>query len=476
MSTRSDPWRAGLEVALLAVIVLALQLMPEPQALVAAMRQAESYRAAQAYGAAAEAYRMAAGLDAGSPRPWQRLGEVFLQQHRFAQAGEAFDLARQNHGGAAALLGLGEARAGDGDWFAAIGAWLQAVALAPEDPRLQVALGRGMIAQGQMETAEQYVRHALELAPPPDVAAQAHALLGRLLAGDVTASKRGQATGHLSQAGDADMLAVLQAVDAEPEPDRQALLLGIAFLQRDELVLARRQLERAVALAPAGRSAEAHAYLGHILDRLGETVMARQALEEALALDPSLVLPYYFLGLHERQIGDTRKAQATLWQGLLLDPQNAALRLQMAETMLDLRDYEGAAEWYQGAVDVAPQDQQVEFYLALIHFHLDHLYRVSEKGLPAAEAAAALAPDDARVQDLLGWAYHLDDRHGEAEQALLRALEIDPELVSAHFHLGSLYARLGRHDLARRHLQRAADLDIGGYYRERAEAVLKDLK
>ncbi len=96
--------------------------------------------------------------------------------------------------------------------------------------------------------------------------------------------------------------------------------------------------------------------------------------------------------------------------------------------------------------------------------------------MPAAEAAVALAPGDARAQDLLGWAYHLAGRHAEAEQALVKALALAPDLVSARYHLGSLYASTGRPDPARQHLQRAADLDTGGYYRERAEALLRDLR
>jgi len=302
------------------------------------------------------------------------------------------------------------------------------------------------------------------------MAASAHGLLGRLLAGDDPA----EAANHLRQAGDSDMLAVLQAVGAEPEPAGQAVLLGIAFLQRDELTLARRQLERAVALAPA--NAQAHAYLGHVLDRQGDAEAAQDALQQALALDPDLVVAYYFLGIHHRQLGDVEEAQAVVWQGLVLDPENAALRVQMAEAYLDLGNYEGAEEWYRGAVEVVPEDQQLDFQLILAHFYLDHLYHVVEGGVPAAEAAVALAPGDARAQDLLGWAYHLAGHHGEAEQALVQALELAPDLVSAHYHLGSLYASTGRPEPARRHLERATDLDTGGYYRERAEAVLRDLR
>ena len=93
------------------------------------------------------------------------------------------------------------------------------------------------------------------------------------------------------------------------------------------------------------------------------------------------------------------------------------------------------------------------------------------------EEAVALAPSDARAHDLVGWAYQLAGRPADAETALRRALALDPALVSAHFHLGSLYVRSHAADpamqaLARLHLQRAADLDTLGYYRARAEMLL----
>jgi tetratricopeptide (TPR) repeat protein len=126
-----------------------------------------------------------------------------------------------------------------------------------------------------------------------------------------------------------------------------------------------------------------------------------------------------------------------------------------------------------GAADSAPED--VDFQFMLVHFYLDHLYRVQEGGLPAAEALVTMIPGDARAYDLLGWAYHLSGQQDQGLLALDEALDRDPDLVSAHYHLGSLYATLGQRELARHHLQRAVDLDTDGYYRTRAEMVLQDL-
>jgi tetratricopeptide (TPR) repeat protein len=192
-----------------------------------------------------------------------------------------------------------------------------------------------------------------------------------------------------------------------------------------------------------------------------------------MELDPDSTLVHYFLGTHHRLVGNSEDAQAALWQALLNDPDNAALRAEMGGALADQGDYLAAEEWYLGAVSSAPEE--VDFHFMLVHFYLDHLYRVQEGGLPAAQALLTLAPDDARAHDLLGWAHHLSGQHDEGLVTLREALNRDPELARAHFHLGSLYATLGQNDLARYHLQRAIDLDTGGYYRNRAEMLLLDL-
>jgi superkiller protein 3 len=458
--------RSGLKLTLLALAVLLLGLVPYPQVFATTMRQAEEHRLAREYGAALDAYERAADLLPDSPLPWLQAGEVLLHQNRLEQAAAAFREAEGLGGGELALLGLGESRAGGGDWAAALQAWLRARALAPDDARVYVALGRGSVAQDRFGQALRHLAEALNRQPTLDEAAEARALLGRLLLADDPL----QAADHLRRAGDADMLSVLSAAEMEPDPIRRDLLLGAAFLQRGELALARRRFEWAVARAPL--DAEPHAYLAHTLDQMGETHAARELLERAIALDPDSALAYYFLGVHERQVGNVETAQATLWEALLRDPDNAALYVEMGQAFVELGDYAHAEEWYAKAVEIVPRD--VEFHLALVHFYLDHLYRVEEEGLPAAQAADALAPGDPRIQDLLGWAHYLTGSPADSERFLLRALDLDPDLVSAQYHLGSLYVRSGQRDLARQHLQRAADLDTQGYYRARAEALLAD--
>jgi Flp pilus assembly protein TadD len=463
-----NPWRARLQLTLLALLVLLLALTPYPRAFTAAMRQAETHAASREYGAALGYYQQASSLDPESPLPWLRMGEILLLQRRFVPATVAFVEAERRGGAAEAVLALGESHAGPGDWASATREWLRALALAPDDPRIYVALGRASIALAQFDQAESYLSQALQLQPSSQDRALARDLLGRLWLGE----QPDLAEAAFREAGDDDMLAVLYAVGAEKSPPRQAMLLGIAFLQRYELALARHHFERAVALAPG--DAEPLAYLAHTLDQQGETVAARDLLEQALKLDGNSTLVHYFLGTHHRLVGNLEDAQEALWQALLNDPDNAALRAEMAGTFVDQGDYSAAEEWYLGGISSAPEE--VDFHFMLVHFYLDHLFRVQEEGLPAAQTLVTLAPDDARAYDLLGWAYHLSGQHEEGVMTLRQALSLDPGLVSAHFHLGSLYATVGQHELARYHLQRTIDLDTDGYYRNRAEMILKDLE
>ena len=460
-------WRARLQLMLLAVAILLLGLTPYPRAFTTAMQQAETLRALREYGAALQSYQQASDQDPDSPLPWLGIGQVFLTQHRFVPATRAFLEAEIRGAGVEAVLGLGQSRAGKGDWASAISQWLRAEALDPEDPRIYVALGRASIAVGQFQQAQDYLNRALRLQPSPPDDAIARALLGRVLLGE----QPELAKAAFTEAGDEDMLAVLQFISAEPSPARQALLLGNAFLQRGELSLARYHLERAVSLAPG--DAEPLAYLAHTLDQQGETVAALDLLEQALELDETSALVLYFLGTHHRLVGNLQKAQDALWQALLQDPENAALRAELAATLADQGDYPAAEEWYMAATDSASED--VGFQFMLVHFYLDHLYRVQEGGLPAAQALVTMIPEDARTYDLLGWAYHLSGQQDQGLLALREALDRDPDLISAHYHLGSLYATLSQRELARHHLQRAVDLDTDGYYRNRAEMVLQDL-
>jgi tetratricopeptide (TPR) repeat protein len=251
---------------------------------------------------------------------------------------------------------------------------------------------------------------------------------------------------------------------AEEEGARAFAVLGEAYLRVGELSLARKQFDSAISLSPD--YARTHAYLGHVLGRLGEGVAALEHLLKALELDPDCAICHYFLGVQYRSWGLWSEARAEFERALAIDKDNAAIYVDIAQTYLKELDYVSAETWLKEAVEREPS-----FRLILAQFYINHLIKV-EDGLLLAREVIEHDPKNAIAYDLLGWAYYLTGRISEAESSLREALSLDPDLACAHYHLGVVLSAKGEKDSARWEYQRAMDLDMEGFYRERAEKAL----
>ena len=100
----------------------------------------------------------------------------------------------------------------------------------------------------------------------------------------------------------------------------------------------------------------------------------------------------------------------------------------------------------------------VSYWRLLAQFFAQNNINIKDVGLPAAQRAVVIQPDDAGLQDLLGWLLLLDARYPEAERTLFHALELDSQNALAHFHLGMLYLQTDNQTLAQEYLVRARDL------------------
>ena len=78
--------------------------------------------------------------------------------------------------------------------------------------------------------------------------------------------------------------------------------------------------------------------------------------------------------------------------------------------------------------------------------------------LNRAQTAKAALPDDADVNDTLGWIYVKRGLPALAVAPLEQAIQKNPSNATYHYHLGMAYARAGDRDRARPALQRALQL------------------
>jgi len=111
---------------------------------------------------------------------------------------------------------------------------------------------------------------------------------------------------------------------------------------------------------------------------------------------------------------------------------------------------------YEFAASINEQDGF--YWHALANFCARNNINITDVGIPAAQRALFLAPDDPLALDTLGWLLSLDGRFFESEKFLLEALQKAGDFASVHFHLGLLYLEKDELDLAYEHLLKARDL------------------
>ncbi|RME79492.1 MAG: tetratricopeptide repeat protein, partial [Chloroflexi bacterium] len=262
----------------------------------------------------------------------------------------------------------------------------------------------------------------------------------------------------------------LDALPAGADTLAAARQVGIAMVQAQEWPLAVYALEsaRQALAAPDG---ELLAFLGYARARAGAPAL--ELFERARQADPRSSLPLYFEGIYLREQKALQAAEDRLAQAIALDPENAALFLEYARVREAMGDLATAEAAHLKAVELAGDD--TAFRLALVDFYARHSYRVREAAIPAARALVEAEPDNAEAYSLLGWLELLNGQSTAAEKSLRRALELDPELVSARYHLGRLLEAVGQTELARREYQHVVDWDFAGIYRDDALKALQRL-
>lgn len=135
-------------------------------------------------------------------------------------------------------------------------------------------------------------------------------------------------------------------------------------------------------------------------------------------------------------------------------PQLPNVRYLMGYLSL-LENEEESIEWFRKEIEVSPDHVQARLQIAY-----EYLKRgEAEKGLPYADEAVKLAPDDFTTHNIRGRLLldlgHLD----ESIVALETAVRLMPASPETHYSLASAYARAGRKSEAARHRQIFTELE-----------------
>jgi tetratricopeptide (TPR) repeat protein len=183
---------------------------------------------------------------------------------------------------------------------------------------------------------------------------------------------------------------------------------------------------------------------------------AKANLDRALSVNPNSSIVHTLRGLYFQRVGNNRDALAEFQAAAQLQPQDPALYISIGESYSKLGDLIRALQSYQYATTLAPED--ANYWRMLAQFCAQNNINIKDVGIPAAQRAVGLKQNDASLEDLLGWLWLMNASYPDAERHLLRAVQLDPQNASAHFHLGMVYLQTDQRDLAREQFILARDL------------------
>lgn len=306
---------------------------------------------------------------------------------------EAVALARKAGagGGVAATEALGYAQEALGDLVAAEATYRSALAAKPGGVGPSLGLARVLRKTNRAAEAEPLLKKVLEAAP-----------------GAIEAYKESaRVKMALNRAAEAEGDAATAAAMAENDPEAQRLVLQVKVAKALDY-LPKNQVELAVQDLTALRdqnpnAAEVRVGLARVLiaKRQGREAVAE--LKKAIELEPTNAEAHFRLGfvLHAL-LGDPTSALAAYEQAVAADPANIEYRTNLGAVLSDLKQYDRAvAELTKITADPGYTRPEAWIYLGEAQLGAKHY----KEAIAALQKAASSAPENARVQASLAWAY-----------------------------------------------------------------------
>jgi Flp pilus assembly protein TadD len=464
-----DLW---LKLAITAIVLAILAPSPIPAPLISSVEQ---FAVAYTHGRPSAAVSSALDLIAFNPD----FGEAYYwgaeSAFRASQPALALQLlgAGRSRGTPAPgpICWEGDALAQTGEIEAALRAWEQVRDLCPQQALLLERLADGYDQLGRIAEAQGALEELADLRPE-DLAVRRR--LGLQMATDDPM----KALGHLkyvlqNQTRPEEMLQqIVDLAQASDEEESRAFLLtqvGQILVRHNQWGLAVRALRNALAEEP--NYPQALTLLGVAMINLGED--GGEPLEAAARLSPRDPVNHVFRSLGYLQNGEITAGIDELEVAAALDPKNPAILAQLGAAYAIQGDLAHALDNYLAAAEISDRGEQ--FWLLLAQFCNANQYEVAAVGLPAARNALSLGQRPGPALDAIGYAHFLSGNLPLAERFLTQALDADPFMPLAQYHLALLRLSQNQPEAARAALELTLRLNPDPSLAELAERSLTAL-
>ena len=196
--------------------------------------------------------------------------------------------------------------------------------------------------------------------------------------------------------------------------------------------------------------------IAFVLDQ-GHYDEAIRRLQVLLAKDSTLVPAYDALAMAWAREGNLQSSLAALRKVVELAPGGGLGHLQLAMTLIQLRDLQGAEPELLRAAELMPQSAQIHYEVARLYFNTGRLSQAKQ----AALQARALQPRHYEANLMLGAICLAQNEATAAIPYLQIAAQTEPAEAKPHEYLARVYGKLGNDTLAQQEKALAQKLESG---------------
>lgn len=223
-----------------------------------------------------------------------------------------------------------------------------------------------------------------------------------------------------------------------PSPETQSKIAsGIELLKSGELDNAERTFTSL--LAQGTKSALVFHNLGVIAQERAKHREAVTRFQEALRLEPNYGPSRLLLGSSLLSLGKVADAIGELKRAVVLMPNEPAARLELAKAYEADESWINAVQQLQKLVTLVPDNVEYSYQLGKA------LTKLSGWSLRQIELQN---PDSARLHQMLGQDYAIQEKYDEALTAYQHAAQADPKLPEIHLGMALILLQLKRFDEA----------------------------
>jgi Flp pilus assembly protein TadD len=429
-------------------------------------------------GKSTEAVSLLGGITAHTPSPvlLDLLGDAYTQAHELGKAEEAYRKAQElDSSELSHQRGLGQTLLAEEKYAEALTVYQKISDLMPDDADIYLSLAQIYRELHQLDKAEDNILKARQYSPGSPVVMYNEAMLYqaqgrfedaiRVLSDAVTGIKSQspvqptrrrslailyQQLGQLYRETQNFQAAIFTYEELEhlgEEEDRRARMMIVeTYRAAKDLAKALQAGKEALAKYPADPAIRASEAL--LLGENGQTEEAIRILRAQLRGDESdretylNIAQVYERGRHYKEAEEAARA-AEMLPGQARD--NEMVWFLLGAIYERQKFFDKAEEQFKKVLTVNPKNAPVLNYYG---------YMLGDLGIRLDEAEALLQralkeePFNGAYLDSLGWIYFRAGKYPASETALRKAVQRESHDATIHSHLGDLYAKTGRSDLA----------------------------